>query len=176
MTVSVPFRPHSSAHNAVSSMPMAVAECRALLHCLEVRAMRLWPLIEHVWLRALSICRCGQQGTAARLRMRCERSCRRASAAASCNGLALLSMRLACVLTRGSGGRSLPSSSCYMGSAGSRVRSEHGVISPRPTRPFSSHFGRTAARRAPHRVGQWLWLSARHCSTARRCVLCGCGL
>ena len=81
MTVSVPFRPHSSAHNAVSSMPMAVAECRALLHCPEVPAMRLWPLIEHVWLRALSICRCDQQGTAA-LAFECavcDRSCWRAS-------------------------------------------------------------------------------------------------
>ena len=46
---------HGSAHNAVSSRPMAVTECRALLHCMEVHAMRLWPLIERDWLRALSM-------------------------------------------------------------------------------------------------------------------------
>ena len=43
---------HGSAHNAVSSRPMAVTECRALLHCMEVHAMRLWPLIERDWLLA----------------------------------------------------------------------------------------------------------------------------
>ena len=85
-------------------------------------------------------------------------------------------MQLACPLTRGTAGRSLPISSCYTGSAGSPSRSKHGLISPRPTRPFPSHFGRTAARTAPYRVGQWLWLSAWHCSTAQRCVLCDCGL
>ena len=93
-----------------------------------------------------------------------------------CNDLALVPMQLACPLTRGTAGRSLPISSCYTGSAGSLSRSKHGVISPRPTRPFPSHFGRTAARTASYRVGQWLWLSARHCSTAQRCVLCDCGL
>ena len=51
---------HGSARNAVSSWSMAVTECMALLHCTEVHAMRLWPLIERGWLRALSICRCGQ--------------------------------------------------------------------------------------------------------------------
>ena len=44
-----------STHNAVSSWPMAATECRALLHCTEVRAMRLWPLVERDWLPALSM-------------------------------------------------------------------------------------------------------------------------
>merc|ERR1712185_169436 len=43
---------HGSAHNAVSSWSMAVTECMALLHCTEVHAMRLWPLIERDWLLA----------------------------------------------------------------------------------------------------------------------------
>ena len=43
---------HGSARNAVSSWSMAVTECMALLHCTEVHAMRLWPLIERVWLLA----------------------------------------------------------------------------------------------------------------------------
>ena len=153
-----------------------VISAQACFDCDAIAGATGWPLIERDWLRALSICRCDQQGRASRLRMRCERSCWRASAAARRNALALLSMPLACLLTRGTGGRSLPTSSCYMGSAGSRLRSEHGVISPRPARPFSSHFGRTAARTAPYRVCQWLWLSAGHCSTAQRCVLCDCGL
>ena len=33
---------HGSTHNAVSSWPMAATECRAMLHCTEVHAMRLW--------------------------------------------------------------------------------------------------------------------------------------
>ena len=43
---------HGSARNAVSSWSMAVTECMALLHCTEVHAMRLWPLIERDWLLA----------------------------------------------------------------------------------------------------------------------------
>ena len=51
---------------------MAVAECTALLHCPEVRAMRLWPLIEHDWLRALSICRCDATNRAEPLAFECD--------------------------------------------------------------------------------------------------------
>ena len=47
---------------------------------------------------------------------------------------------------------------------------------PEADTTISVPFGRTAARTAPYRVGQWLWLSARHCSTAHRRVLCDCGL
>ena len=43
---------HGSAHNAVWSWLIAANECRVLLHCTEMHAMRLWPLIERDWLLA----------------------------------------------------------------------------------------------------------------------------
>ena len=63
---------HGSARNAVSSWSMAVTECMALLHCTEVHAMRLWPLIERDWLRALSICRCDATNRAEPLAFECD--------------------------------------------------------------------------------------------------------
>ena len=129
-TISVPFRPHSSAHSAVSSWPMAVAECTALLHCPEVRAMRLWPLIEHDWLRVRSRCRCCDTGACFDCGAMSGAAARVQQPDAMPPGVAV-DVGGVCAHYRETEGRALAISTCYTGSAGSLSSlSQHGRHQP----------------------------------------------
>ena len=127
------FRPlslHCSAHNGVASWPMAVTECRALLHCTEVHAMRLWPLIERDWLRVRSRCRCCDTGACFDCGAMSGATARVQQPDAMPPGVAVDAGGV-CAHYRGTEGRALAISTCYTGSAGSLSSlSQHGRHQP----------------------------------------------
>ena len=98
-----------STHNAVSSWPMAATECRALLHCIEVHAMRLWPVLERGWLRALSMSPLQRPTREAQARFDCDAVAGTGVRVQQSDAMPwpLLWMQVVCTLTAGTEGRTL---------------------------------------------------------------------
>ena len=130
-TVFVHFRcTAASAHKGVASWPTAATECRALLRCTEVHAMRRWPLIERDWLRVRSRCRCCDTGACFDCGAMSGATARVQQPDAMPPGVAV-DVGGVCAHYRETEGRALAISTCYTGSAGSLSSlSQHGRHQP----------------------------------------------